>query len=127
MFRWCGMEAVRPGCDLADSLRLGVRRYGESVPLLLVNRSNWQRNPAGLQAIARKILAELGPAPQLSPSNDARRGAGAGRRGVIASWDPTRYSGPRQRWDWPSYRYRPSEAARPRPPEAAAQAYRGRG
>ena len=36
MFRLCGTEAVWLGCDLADSLRLGLGRYGESVPLLRI-------------------------------------------------------------------------------------------
>src|SRR5215218_5924713 len=31
----CATEAVWLDCELADSLRLGVGRYGESVPLLL--------------------------------------------------------------------------------------------
>jgi hypothetical protein len=37
MLRLCGTEAALLGCGLADSLRLGVGRYGESVPLLLIS------------------------------------------------------------------------------------------
>jgi hypothetical protein len=61
MFPRCGTEAVWLDCELADSLRLGVGRYGESVPLLLSSRTFRQkRTPpvsTGLRLLFRTSYA----------------------------------------------------------------------